>query len=81
MPPPPGSGLGSHLGPEARGAGGRAAPGAFLRVRSCRPFVWLSPLSPWLLIISIFLVFQTNKCHYQAVGSSRRLQALPLGLN
>lgn len=39
------------------------------------------PLSPRLLIISIFLVFQTNKCHYQAVGSSLRLQTLPLGLN
>lgn len=65
---------------QRRGAGRRRAR-SFLRLRYCLPFVWLPPLSPWLLIISIFLVFQTNKCHYQAVGSSRRLQALPLGLN
>ena len=80
VPPPPDSRRGSHLRPEEWG-GGQAAPRSFLRLRSCLPFVWLPPLSPWLLIISIFLVFQTNKCHYQAVGNSRRLQALPLGLN
>lgn len=53
----------------------RAGPG------SPTPSARSPPLSPQLLIISIFLVFQTNKCHYQAVGSSLRLQTLPLGLN
>lgn len=51
------------------------------RPGSPTPAARCPPLSPQLLIISIFLVFQTNKCHYQAVGSSLRLQTLPLGLN
>lgn len=76
---PRGAGLASHLGRDD--GAGQAAPRFPLRLRGRRPFVWSPPLSPWLLIISIFLVFQTNKCHYQAVGSSRRLQALPFGLN
>lgn len=81
---PPSCWAGWHLG---SGVGGGWV-GAALGARSGSPAALLPFLlfgcrlfPPRLLIISIFRVFQTNKRHDQAVGSSRRLQALPLGLN